>query len=107
MPVSRVIVHLDGASPEQRYAIRAELSIIRNQGHAFSFCLGEQETVEWIAVVEREPQECGAVCRRDGEQDKTVERQLTREDFLVRSREFQFPERHFDGHFPEAGGADV
>ena len=55
-------------SPEQRHAVGTELTVVRDQRHAFHLRLREKQTVERVAVVEGQCQQHGAMRGGDGEE---------------------------------------
>jgi hypothetical protein len=72
-----------------------------------AFAWASNMLVERVAVVERQSQQCDAMGGGDGEQSEAVGFKLARKVGVVGRRHLQFAQGGLDGHFPEAGGADV
>ena len=98
---------LGAGLPKDRHAVGVELAIVHHQCHAFGLGLGEKQAVERVAVMKRQREQGGAMGRGDGQQTKAIRFKLAGKDVRLGCGECELSQGRLDGHFPEAGGADV
>src|SRR6185437_963665 len=94
------------ASSDKVDRIRVERLVLAHDRDLLGDCLGDQETVEGIPVVERERHDQRCVREADAEERDVVLRQLRGEEAAVVAGERELAEADLDRDLPEAGDAE-
>jgi len=98
--VGRARVFNAADSPEQRNAVRRELLIAGIDRKSFGLCLGDDQTIEWIAVVAREVNQRLKMFEVHLKDAETVGYDRARKKVRVRDEQLYLAKPRFDRDLP-------
>jgi CheY-like chemotaxis protein len=92
----------NGRDSDDGHAVGFQGRVSRDKGHGLVPCLGDEQSVEWITMMEWKVLNGRDVRQRDGQEVEAVRLALFDDEALDRRRQLELPQRRLDGHFPDA-----
>jgi hypothetical protein len=93
------------SSNGQLFQVNIKNGVFANQMHVLKNCLGNDDAVKRVAVMQRQPVLLKGVRKMDGKNLNPVFMHIINDRFVA-STEVQFAQCRFYGNLPKAGNAD-
>jgi hypothetical protein len=82
--------------------VSSEGGVAGHERHRLVPCLGDEQPVEWIAMMEGKTLDGGDVGQRDGQQTEAVRLTMLDREAVDRGWQLELPQGRLDGHLPDA-----